>query len=170
MQSCSIKNQHSHSHQQAKGEKPYHICQCRKGWGCSAVDSSPGLHRALFYPRHHHQGGKRQHRKSIWWNHDYSSETREEKKALPCSEALPADPAADGVVVRKPAPLLRVGAFSACFLFTKPGVKPRFSYDFWGIEITICLQRVFFWVKEFFLFRLFWVLEILFVFPLTARH
>lgn len=63
----------------SKEKNPTIYVSAGKGWGCSAVDSSPGLYRALFYPQHHHQGGKRQHRKSIWWNHDYSSETREEK-------------------------------------------------------------------------------------------
>lgn len=50
------------------------------------------------------------------------------RKALQCGEELPAGP--DGVMVRKLAPLLRLGPFSAWFLFTMPGVKPRFSYEF----------------------------------------
>lgn len=117
------------SHQQAKGEKPYVYVSAGKGWGCSAVvDSSPGLHRALFYPQHHRQGGKRQHRKSIWWNHDYNSETPGKRKALEHGEVLPADP--DGLTVRKLVPLLRLRSLSARFLVTKPGVKPRFSYEF----------------------------------------
>lgn len=112
-----------------KEKNPTVYVSAGKGWGCSAVvDSSPGLHRALFYPQHHHQGGKRQHRKSIWWNRDYSSETPGKRKALQRGEALPADP--DGLMVRKIAPLLRLGSFSARFLFTMPGVKPRFSYEF----------------------------------------
>lgn len=50
------------------------------------------------------------------------------RKALQLGEALPADPA--GTMVRKLAPLLRLGFFSAWFLFTKPDVQPRFSYEF----------------------------------------
>lgn len=50
------------------------------------------------------------------------------RKALQRGEELPADP--DGMMVKKLAPLLRLGSFSARFLFTMPGVKPRFSYAF----------------------------------------